>query len=1761
MSKLTIRLLGPFEAALDGNPIIGFDSDKVRALLAYLAAESDRPHTRQALVGLLWPDMPEQSARRNLRSALANLRRVVADGEAVPPYLNITRQTLQFNTAADSSVDLHRFNAAIDGIEPKPLSHYEDLANIFRGDFLEGFSISDSARFEEWVRSEREHIQSRYLAALRHAAAEFEERGEYDSAIRLARLQLGAEPALEEAHRQAMRCLALVGQRGAALAQFENCRKALADELGVEPAPETTQLYEHIRNGEFGPEKATLRAKAIRGYELREQIGEGGFGVVYRAHQPAVAREVAIKAIRPEYANRPDFIRRFEAEAQVVARLEHPYIVPLYDYWRDPEGAYLVTRWFRAGSLQRALQRGPWKLQAAARLIDQVSQALTVAHRQGVVHRDLKPANILLDEDGNAYLTDFGIATDPIGHEETQGGSGLTGTPGYSSPEQIRDETVTQAADVYGLGVVLFELLAAEHPYPPEPIDQLLLHHLNDPMPSLSQRRSELPDSVDTVIWKATAKDPDERYATARELAEAFTQAVAPEGAKERVKVAAGVEIRNPYKGLRPFLEADAADFFGRDALVDRLVSRLSESAPEARFMAVVGPSGSGKSSVVRAGLIPALRAGAIPGSSDWFYVNMYPGNRPMEELEAALLRIAVNPPTTLLKQLESGPGGIQRAVRSILPQETDQLVLVIDQFEELFTLVGEEAERSQFIESLTGVVEDSRSNVRVIVTLRADFYDRPLQYSALGELLKTRTEVVLPLSPSELGRAISGPAESVGLEVDSELVATVTADVTEQPGALPLLQYALTELFERRADGDLTLGVYREIGGVPGAIGRRAEELYTRLDGAHKEATRQLFLRLAALGEGAEDTRRRVSQTAVRTLPGMRGAMEQVLETFGSARLLSFDRDPDSRVPTVEVAHEALLREWRRLRDWIDESREDLRLHQRLAAAASEWQEAGQDTGYLLRGTRLVQFQAWVAETDLSLSMDERRYLDQSLERAAEAQRRTTRRRRSVMAALAVAALVASVLAVFAYSASNSAQQSAVLAQEKSELAEQETTRAEEQASLAQSERNRAEMQAELAGRQARLARARELAAASVTTLTEDPELSLLLALQAVKVTHSAGEPAVGEAIEALHQSLQKSRAVLTIPAGGPADLSLDGALIITGGWPLASYIDSTPTIWDAGTGESILELPGGTADVAFSPSGRLAAVVYNAEGPVKIFRVDTGEELLSLDTPAGDFVHISPDEQFISVADYDGSSARVWNLETGEKVHEFSFEGQTGPINFSPDGSKIAIPEPLASRIHVLEFASGLELRALEHPGQVALAEFDPTGQYLATAALNPGDIRIWDTSTWLPLQSFEIVTPAVIEWSPDGNSLAAGSAGGRVSIFDLESGQEARALLGHGSGVSHLRYNAEGTRLMSSADDTVTRIWDVTPSGIGEVASFTTPNDPFYSVEYGGDGDILLTSAWNGFVRAYDSASGRQIEELSDQVVNWPMTVTVSPDGKLAATLGSDFVAAVRDIATWEVIASLPPFHWPVAISQDNSHIIVDPFGGTVSESAAIENRFCCSKLLDIATGELLLEMDRHTDSINHAAFSPDGVLFATGGSDRTVGLYDSNSMQHVVSLDMTGLVEQVSFSPDGLILAAGDVRGIVKLWDVGELKGGLNPTEALVHEFVATKGALLLLRFSVDGNELITMGFERAATFWDTDTWERLYSIDLGESTAGAGFGLSPDGERMAAAGEASIQIYSLDVNELIQIAESRVTRLLTDEECRQLLHLDSCPIES
>jgi WD40 repeat protein/DNA-binding SARP family transcriptional activator len=1710
------NLLGSVEVTNGGGPV-PLGGPRARALLAHLLLRPDRLVSTDGLIDAIWGDDPPRTARNALHTYASHLRKALGPNR-------LEGRTGGYILHLDpAEIDAFRFEALLDEARGLATSdpagatrRYREALALWRGPALEDLADVPS------LRPTIARLEELRLAATEELMAAELELGRHTELVPELETLVALHPLRERLWGHLMVALYRSGRQGDALGAFLRAREILAEELGIDPSPDLQRLQEQILRQDTSLETA---GEPLRGYRLLERIGAGAFGTVHRGFQPQVGREVAVKVIHPELANDAEFIRRFETEAQMVARLEHPHVVPLYDYWREPDGAYLVMRFLRGGSLRDALSEGALEPARATAMIDQIGLALAAAHRQGIVHRDVKPANLLLDEEGNAYLSDFGIAKDLL----APGLPAKGGTPSpfayYISPEELHGEAPTPRSDIYSLGLVLYEMLAGRHAYADAPPETLAERQLRESVPPLAATRPGLPATLDDVIRRATAKEPGDRYPDVADFVTAVRTALG--GAGKSVVPVGTTSHRNPYKGLHPFLEADAADFFGREGLVERLLARMAEVAGKPRLLGVVGPSGSGKSSVVRAGLIPALRRGALPGSERWFIIDMVPGAHPFEELASALSRVAIDPPAGLVDVLEADGSGLVRAIEDVLPEDAE-LVVVIDQFEELFTLVEDEDVRTRFLAAIHAAVSSPGSRVWGVVTLRADFYDRPLLYKPFGDVLAACSEAITPLSPEEVERAVSGPAEAAGVISDPALLAGIVADVAARPGALPLLQYALLELFDRRSDGLLNQEAYREIGGISGALATRAEDLYGRLSEAGKEAARQLFLRLVALGEdGGEDTRRRVLRGELASLEVDAESMEAVVDSFGARRLLFFDRDPATRGPTVEVAHEALLREWGRLRGWIEAAREDVRTHRRLAAAAAEWTEGGREASFLLRGDRLARFEAWSQTSRLALTRDEREYLQAALARreaeqeeeearqAREAalERRSIIRLRALVAVFAALALVASGLTA-----------------------------------LTLNQRERAE-------REARIATARGLAAAAVANLDVDPERSILLALEAVDRTRSVDGSVLPEAEEALHRAIVASRIVLRASdVGGEVTWSPDGSVFVTEGPENSGLID----VRDAETGASLRRWRGHDVDVtgvAFNHDGSMLATT-GKDGALRVWNPATGEELAVMagarphDTVTGP--SFSPDGSLVAAGWPTEGVVRILELSSGEIM------GIEAPVHwgtsFSPDGTRLAvtIEEPdLPRTVVIVEVETGEEVFSLEGHGDPSLhVGWSPDRRWIATASFDQ-TARIWDAETGEPRFTLHGHAGGVmnLDWSHDGKRLVTGSQDGTAKLWevDVAATREVLSLAAQDTrtGVWGVAFSPDSDHVMTGAGGITpaVQIWDVSLGGGAQWGNFPVGSSAYSGVAFTPGGDLVTHE--EGALRIWDLETGEGVRRIG--VDDHISRVEVSPDGELIAGLSSEEVT-VWDAASGERVFSHPSSPsdvWvqDVAWSPDGTRLALPSDRGGIV-------------VVDRAGQEVVFLEDPGFEFWD-LAFSPDGRLL--GGATWFHRFFDLDASRvkiwdwgrgeiiHEIPTASVG----ISFGPGGeRIATANAFEGLGHVWD---LTNGEPLTDLAGHT-----GFLSGIEFSPDGAIVATWSMDGTVRLWDADSG-RQELVLRGHEDEVFQARFSPDGSRLASSSlDGTARVWALDLDDLIDIANRKLTRDLTDDECRQYLRQHPCP---
>ena len=1831
---LEIRLLGQFDVRLDDQPI-ELPSRPAQSLLAYLLLNPGTAHRREKLAGLFWPDATEANARNNLRYALWRIRKAI---EASRTYLITDELSIAFDANAEYWLDVSVLERKM--AEAESAEALIGVVSVYSGELLPGF-------YDEWAVLERERLHGVFERKMQALLDRLIEGQRWAEVLEWGErwIALGRVP--EPAFRALMIAHSGLGDMSKVAAVYHRCVEAFHKELGVEPSEQTRTLYERLIKGGPPPglaaaapsARADLAGQTIGAYHVVEKLGEGGMAEVYKAYQLRLDRYVALKFIRPELAAQDGFLPRFEQEAKVLARLSHPNIVHVYDFGEEGRRCYLAMEYVAGSTLKDWLRENaggqPMALDEALLIIRQVCAALDYAHAQGVVHRDVKPANIMLTPEGRALLNDFGIAKLLDRPSDVTSTGTTTGTPAYMSPEQIGADSskISPASDVYSLAIVLYEMLAGRVPFTAETGVAVMLKHLQDPTPSPRMHNPALPEPVEQVILKALAKDSADRYQRAGELLEALIAATSgvtptptvtapqppawlPEA--EEVGPAPG---EPPFKGLQYFDESDAALFFGREALVAKLVARLAPLAPSpetvaqergegargwgVRFLAVVGASGSGKSSLVRAGFIPTLRGDDPPGR---LYTHVItPTAHPLEALAASLTRDSdsVRATATLIDDLAGDPRSLHLFVRrlhtplslpvTIAPEakrsgggagSESRLLIVVDQFEELFTLCRDDAERSAFVDNLITAAEISDGPSVIVITLRADFYAHCAQFDNLREALAQHQEYVGPMSIAEMRRAIEEPAKRGGWELEPGLVDLLLQDVGEAPGALPLLSHALLETWQRRQGRTLTFGGYAASGGVRGAIAKTAESTYQKFSPDEQAIARNIFLRLTELGEGTQDTRRRALLTELITNPQLRPSIESVIQTLAAARLLTLSAD------SAEVAHEALIREWPTLREWLSENREGLRLHRHLTEAAQAWEKLNRDPGELYRGARLAQAVEWASGHADALNALEREFLEASramaereaAEREAQRQRELDaarklaeaesrraeeqahaagqlRRRAVALAGVLALAIVAAIAAgAFANRNGALAAQNAAIANTaqaantqvvaNADLAQANAATAEAEANVRATAEAIAVQERETAEQQARLAASRELAAAALANLNADPERSVLLALHALDNAHTLeAENALHRALLSLHllRTLRGHTSVVWNVAVSP-----DGARLATAGF------EGVAKVWDTETGQELLTFSGHKADVfsvAFSPDGKRAATA-SADGTAKVWDAVTGEETLTL---RGHTV-----------------------LQSGEPL-------VTG-VAFSPDGTRIATSSSDRTVI-VYDATTGAPLVTLRgHSDALFGFAFSPDGTQIATAGYD-GVAKVWDTTTGDELLTLAPQAGVIqrVAFSPNGAALLTADARNTATLFDLTTGAALLTLEGHTGPVHGVAFSPDGTRAATASLDATAKIWDARTGQ--ELLTLVGHNGPVEDVAFLPDGGRLVTVSGDGTARIWDLTPGHESLAL------FGGSAVYSPDGeRLAASLDSTVI--IYDAGTGERLLAFttagPQIH-NLAYSPDGKRLV------TASGPPLFGDGDSVVEVWDAETGQRWLtlpgpEGGGHADIIVRAVFSPNGERLATGGFDQTAKVWDISSasakLVHTLS-SHAFFVWDVAFSPDGARLVTGSWDDTAKIWDVGSGKElltlpaqkqphdvfrsaftpdgkrlalGLRDGSVLVFDAATGEEVLRLaahtsfvvsLAFSPDGSRLATSAFDNAAKVWDMTTGEEMLSLVLPAGAQNVAF--NADGTRLVTSTLDGVsRVHVLPVDELIALAQSRVTRSLTTEECQKYLHMEACP---
>ena len=696
------------------------------------------------------------------------------------------------------------------------------------------------------------------------------------------------------------------------------------------------------------------RGARLGPYEIVELLGAGGMGEVYRAQDPRLGREVAVKVLPAEVAADPARLRRFEQEARAVAALNHPHILTVFDIGSHDGTLFVVTELLEGETLREVLTRRAPTQHQVLTLVLQAAQGLDAAHRKGIVHRDLKPENLFLTTDGRVKILDFGLArvvapvtadSEMTTRETFTRPGALLGTVAYMSPEQARAFPVDLRSDVFSLGIVLYELLTRKHPFHRQTVTATLTAILHESPPDPSTVDEAIPPALDKVVRRCLEKNREDRYPAARELALALEAVLqAPPGAAWLTEV----EERRPYPGLMSFTEKDAAVFFGREAEVEALWQRLEHRG----LLAVIGPSGAGKTSFVRAGIVASRPEG-------WGAIVCKPGAAPFRGLGQALAPELANDFEALRRLLDFDQPETAFDLMARWRRGHGNALLVVDQFEELFTLSSKETQ-DRFA-SLLGRLA-TEAGIHVLLSLRDDFLIRCSEQPSLAPVFESLTP--LPALTSDgLRRALVEPAKKLGYRFeDDALVDAMVASVEGTRGALPLLAFAVSQLWEKRDREQkvLTRAAHDEIGGVEGALAQHAEAMMSRIGAERHGIVREIFRNLVT----AQGTRAIVDRDELLSAFPERRPAEEVLHLLIDARLLtSYEVEETEGQPgrhRVEVTHESLLRAGPRLVKWQAQDEEGAVLRDQLKQAAHLWEEKSRTGDLLWTGTAYREFEMW---------------------------------------------------------------------------------------------------------------------------------------------------------------------------------------------------------------------------------------------------------------------------------------------------------------------------------------------------------------------------------------------------------------------------------------------------------------------------------------------------------------------------------------------------------------------------------------------------------------------------------------------------------------------------------------------------------------------------------------------------------------------------------------------------------------------------------
>jgi WD40 repeat protein/DNA-binding SARP family transcriptional activator len=1132
--------------------------------------------------------------------------------------------------------------------------------------------------------------------------------------------------------------------------------------------------------------------------------------------------------------------------------------------------------------------------------------------------------------------------------------------------------------------------------------------------------------------------------------------------------------VDSPYRGLSAFEEQDAAFFFGREASTTELLDRMSRSLAGTGLLVVSGVSGAGKSSLLRAGVLPQMREAGLasaPGSSSWPCLLFTPAHTPLDELAVRVASLAGTDAAGVRRGLETEPEGFALTARQAAAAarggpSTDlhgptavphqRLLLVVDQFEQLFAQCPDEQQRLAFIVALHSAATarpgpGDTPAALVVLGVRADFEARCASYPQLAGAVQNRY-LVTPMTERQLKMVITEPAKKAGSGVDDGLVEVLLSEMhARQPGSsgsggLPLLSHCLDQAWRCRTGEVLTLADYERTGGVEGAVAGSARRAYDRLTSSQRAAARQVFTRLTAIGIDGIDTADRAARPEL--MQGKSAAevqdVEAVLEAFAAERLLTLAAD------SVEISHEILLSAWPLLRDiWLADTRADRIVRTRLHNVAAEWMRHSRDPSYLYSGSLLDT----ATESAARIKADPVRNPPLGptecdfLEASGRSRQLGVRRRRAFTAFLvALVVGLASTTAIAVRASQQTTRQRDIAI--SSQLINESGTIGDSNPVLARLLSVAAwRLNPSSDARYAMLAAA-ALPGIAVLTSHVGPVLSVAFSPDGKTLATGSGDGTVRLWDQATHEQIggplgrhQTSHAGAIYSVA----FSPDGKILASGSG------DGTVRLWDLATHRQIGRPLNGHAglvnSVAFSPDGQTLAS-GGAHGQVRLWDLATHRQIgRPLTRHVGPVLSVafSPDDQTLASGSSDGV-VRLWDPATHRQIGR-PLNGRHGPVYsvaFSPDGQILASGSGDGT-VWLWDLATHRQDgRLTSYPGSADSVAFSPDGKTLAVG--DGGTVRLWAVATHR--QEVSPVTGSVrsaysvnsVAFSPDGQTLAVGNSDGTVRLWDLATPQQMGVPLdGHIAAINSVAFSPDGRTLASGSGYGQVRLWDLATHRpiSGPLSHLAGYGDGVYAVAFSPDGKILAVGGLDGVVRLWDLATHRPIGGPLNGRHGTPDSVAFSPDGKTLATGGGDGVVRLWNVATHRLEGSFPvgsasflDVGYSLAFSPDGKTLATGGGDGVV-------------RLWDLATHRQDASLPSGSADADPVAFSPDGQVLVTGDGDGTVRLWDLATHRPIGgslpgpagSVGPFASVNSVVFSPDGKTLAS--ANGAIQLWDVGYL----------------------------------------------------------------------------------------------------------------------------